>query len=473
MSVEFISLNFVARRFITAILILSWMTELVGQTKILPSVNNAKHLNWLKPISKSISENEQQSAIVFDGAQYDYGSAVPFIIETCDLDGPDNYPIFTAAQFETVTDPKEIELLIQSGYVFDKEINIEQNVKIIRKKEFNYCKFFPFRTNKNGGFEKLVSYSFQWKNSISGNKSLPVSTSAHANSSVLSSGRWFKLSVSQNGIYKIDKDFLFSMGVDASSIDPKNIRIYGNGGKPLPESNFSFKPDDLIENAIFVEGESDGSFDSGDYILFYGQSPLSWLPQSNGSCMKFRHKSNPYSDNSYYFLTVDLGPGKRVNSQQSLSALPTHNVTSFDDYQLHESNSANLIKSGREWYGESFDILTSYSFNFNFPNIVTGDTVGIEVAIANRMGSTDPNAYSIIHPGGSTPLTTGIVWLNNYTAAFAADGSACASFLANGSSISVSINKNNSSALGWLNYIRVNARRNLIATSNLAFGWSR
>lgn len=56
MSVEFISLNFVVRRFITAILILSWMTELVGQTKILPSVNNAKHLNWLKPISKSISE---------------------------------------------------------------------------------------------------------------------------------------------------------------------------------------------------------------------------------------------------------------------------------------------------------------------------------------------------------------------------------------------------------------------------------
>jgi len=32
------------------------------------------------------------------------------------------------------------------------------------------------------------------------------------------------------GIYKIDKNFLKNLGIDVASLDPANIRIYGNGG---------------------------------------------------------------------------------------------------------------------------------------------------------------------------------------------------------------------------------------------------
>lgn len=97
---------------------------------------------------------------------------------------------------------------------------------------------------------------------------VPASNSFAA-SSVLQTGNWFKISVSERGIYKLSHAFFKNMGLDPSSFDPKNIRIYGNGGALLPESNAAPRPDDLIENAIYVNGESEGVFNDSDYVLFY------------------------------------------------------------------------------------------------------------------------------------------------------------------------------------------------------------
>ena len=45
-------------------------------------------------------------------------------------------------------------------------------------------------------------------------------------SSVLASGKWVKFEAPEEGIYKIDRDFLTSAGFDLSSIDPRKIKIY-------------------------------------------------------------------------------------------------------------------------------------------------------------------------------------------------------------------------------------------------------
>ena len=51
------------------------------------------------------------------------------------------------------------------------------------------------------------------------------------NSSVLQpgSGSWYKVSVNRDGIFKIDKAFLESMGVDTDNLNPQHINIFGNG----------------------------------------------------------------------------------------------------------------------------------------------------------------------------------------------------------------------------------------------------
>ena len=61
-------------------------------------------------------------------------------------------------------------------------------------------------------------------------------------------------------------------GIDVSTINPQNIKIYGNGGAMLPQANAAPRPKELLENAIYVEGEADGKFDNQDYVLFYGEN---------------------------------------------------------------------------------------------------------------------------------------------------------------------------------------------------------
>ena len=89
--------------------------------------------------------------------------------------------------------------------------------------------------------------------------------------SVLANGQWVKFEAPTEGIYKIDRAKLESFGFNVSSIDPRTIKIYNNGGKQFSEKVTTPRPIDLVENAIMVVGENDGTFDQNDYILFYGR----------------------------------------------------------------------------------------------------------------------------------------------------------------------------------------------------------
>ena len=80
---------------------------------------------------------------------------------------------------------------------------------------------------------------------------------------------------SGKGIYKIDRAFLQSVGINADNVDPRTIKIYNNGGYPLNESQLE-STDNLKEIALFSVGEDDGVFNQTVYILFYGRSVDFW-----------------------------------------------------------------------------------------------------------------------------------------------------------------------------------------------------
>lgn len=84
----------------------------------------------------------------------------------------------------------------------------------------------------------------------------------------LKTGVFYKIKVSKSGIFKITSKFLRDNGINPSGINPKNFRIYGNGGLMLPEFNGDFRYKSLQEDAIQVFGEEDGKWDEGDYALF-------------------------------------------------------------------------------------------------------------------------------------------------------------------------------------------------------------
>jgi len=188
-------------------------------------------------------------------------------------------------------------------------------------------------------------------------------------SSVLAEGNWYKLAVTQSGVYRVDLGFLRRLGVDPSKIKPENLRIYGNGGGILPQSNATPRPADLVQNAVWVTGGDDGRFDNQDALYFYAEGPR--VVRHDSSQNSFFHEINYYADSSYYYLNFGTLPGERVEgvaSQNTAGAV----VEAFDDYWFHEEESVNLLQSGREWWGEYLGLSGQLLLKAELPGVVPG-----------------------------------------------------------------------------------------------------
>lgn len=286
----------------------------------------------------------------------------------------------------------------------------------------------------------------------------------YTNKSVLASGNWYKFSVSQPGIYKIDIAFLNKLGVTASNLPSSSIKLYGNGGAPLPEKGNGFKYDDLFENAILVEDGGDGTINQGDYILFYADGPHSWLTDSVQKT--FRHQKNIYSEQAFYYLTIGDN-GKRIVNQ-SATLLPTTTITHFNSRYFHELDTVNFLSSGKEWYGEEFSAMPgkqlSRSFTFSVPGITNQPATFIANAIARSFGTGSRfnitiNAIPAVQMD-IPPVTSGAFDL------FAQTVQSATSFSSNNSSLAVQFvyTEGSFNSQGWLNWFEVHARSNLSMT---------
>ena len=198
---------------------------------------------------------------------------------------------------------------------------------------------------------------------------------AFGQSSVLQTGAWRKFAVEKNGVYKITFDALRKAGLDPAATDPRKIRLFGNEGGMLPQANSAERPDDLTELAIFVRGEADGVFNSDDYILFYAEGPdkVSYRPDNN----TFAYEHNLYASQNYYFLTVGSNDGKRIVSRSSLDAQGFPVIREFNDFVFHETDTHNELRSGREWFGEKFDITTSHLLSWDIRGILENSTIKV------------------------------------------------------------------------------------------------
>ncbi len=336
---------------------------------------------------------------------------------------------------------------------------ISNNSIISSSKRINNCEVIPFRINEFNQVEELIDYEITWKKKPSAER---ISTTTNfKNNSVLASGKWYKIAITSTGVHKISHSFLVNAGIPIAGINPKNIRIYGNGGQQLAEKNMNFRYDDLEENAIQVVGENDNSFDNGDYILFYAHGTTTWQKTNLNSGLIFKHFINNYSDTAFYYLNFDIGTGKRVAVQNSLATPPNVTTNSFDYYNFHELDKTNFVKSGRNFYGEYFDFTTNYNFSFNDNNFIVGDTIRSECTIAGR--GTFLNTYNVNGNGINFNISCNGLNISNYLEDYAAVKTGSGKSLnTNPNTIGFNISKQTANAVGYLDKLTVNARRNLV-----------
>lgn len=453
---------FINKRFNLTIITLSFSTILFSA-----QLTISKHLTWTNKLNYQIDKVVYPNFISFNGAYYDTQRSkhLPVFSFSNTIKNADNITVsLKNEQYESVDKNSNIQNknLIASINTMQllTHIGIEKGQPILS------IEFIPIRMNSvTGNYEKLVSFDIVIDYSPINKTNNSYQKKSYSSNSVLAQGDWYKIGVVDNGVQFIDSTFFLNNHVNLGNVDPRTIRIYGNGAGMLPQLNATNRYDDLYENAIIVFGESDGKFDPWDYILFYGQAQNNqWKYDSSSGT--YNHLNNIYSDTTYYFLTFGNSiPGgkspKRISTQTS--TLTPNNFSNEFDYNLvHELDNLNLIKSGRLWVGEDFDKVIQRSFSVNMGALKNTSPIFIRSSVVAR-SFTPSNFYLNIN--GANFITHSIASVSgNFEEAYAATDGPQSKYVSVSDAnidISYSYDQPLPSSVGWLNYIELQSRNYL------------
>ncbi|TPV34225.1 type IX secretion system sortase PorU [Paucihalobacter ruber] len=333
-----------------------------------------------------------------------------------------------------------------------------------RNKNYIYLEISPI-VRDNGVLKRIRSFTVTYNN-LTQNRSLQSTLSFNRSNqltnSVLRTGQWYRFYVTESGVYKLSRSFLNSLGVNTNNVNPRNIKIFGNGGRMLPLLNSEDYPIDLTENAIKIIGEEDGRFDNSDYIIFYAEGTKGYSNESDTH-------NNIYTDRSYYYVNVSSGEGKRIQSALQPESPANLTVNTFDDYQFHELDEFNLVKLGRRWYGDRFDIETERNFEFNFSNLVSSEPVNFSIKAAAVSVQTSSMAFSV---NGELAANLNFSLIAPGSSILASGSSFTGIINPSSDNITVNVAYNNNgipTATGYIDYIGIQATRALTYTGDQLF----
>ncbi len=327
-----------------------------------------------------------------------------------------------------------------------------------RNKRSVYLQITPI-INDNGIYKKITSFTVDYNTSA--NRENRAAAPLGIVNSVLSTGQWYRFYVDKSGVFKITKDFMNQLGAN-TNVDPRTIKIYGNGGAMLPFLNSTPYPYDLTENAVKFVGEQDGVFNNEDYVLFYGEGP-----KGNIDISDINTNINPYTGKSYYYINISTGNGKRIQQMVQPSGNPDFTIDTFQDYQFHELDEFNIAKIGRRWFGDRFSIENEKMFTFNFPNLVATEPARLKV----YLGATAevPTSMEVKLNGSSIANLT----LNPFANTTLATGSSFngdVSLASPEATVTLKFNNNgNPASIAYLDYVSIEATRALKYEGNQFF----
>ncbi len=427
----------------------------------LGSYSQVLEFKWSTPSTVKLPEGDFFT-LTLEGAQYISSNYyLPQISKTVNGHKIHRIEIVNA----TYTNCSILESKLIDPRFHNTEVVFDINSYTSGSEYINQISFIPLKINSESGIvEKLQSIKYNIIFQKSNTSTIKNKTPKVSTGSVLASGKWNKYRVSTSGVYKLTYSQLKSNGFDVDNLDPQTIKMFNNGSGMLPEANSDFRFDDLNEIPLTVIGEQDGSFDNGDYILFYGESTHKTIYDQSDEL--FRHKYNLYDNNSYYFITYGGNTGNRITTK-TLPLTSDGSVSQFDELKFHESDQENVLLSGREWYGDNFTYINPRTYNLSTPGLVNDS----ELTITSSMMGMMPGAVGYFRSKvngvilgtqtiySSTSSNYGVKGRQTTT-----DFPINSSSISNPSNVSIEMtwdNTNNSTGSGHTNYFEVNYKREL------------
>lgn len=261
--------------------------------------------------------------------------------------------------------------------------HIYNNVEVSRKTGVLDVAFIPI-VRRDEAYYKLVSFKMKIvrrpKVQV---QALPVPErkqtikNRYASSSVLAQGRWVKIGIKEDGVYRLTPADLKRAGFS----DPSRVKLYGYGGHVQDEKIDADKDfDDLEEVPLYRD-------DKG--LLFFGKGLVSWsVPDSKG---RSTHRVNTYARQACYFLTEGDAP-KTIEPAGGMSSFHK-NLDYTPAHVLYEKEEFAWYQSGRRFY-EAVNYATSNSHTYQLPVVdpvaAAGGTLKVSFAAhtTNKSGAT-------------------------------------------------------------------------------------
>jgi len=171
----------------------------------------------------------------------------------------------------------------------------------------------------------------------------------------LPAGRWLKLKLTEDKVYKIIGAAIHSALGTGESLDPRSFMLFTGSALGRDRTydltqkitGIASIPENLVELAIVVNGESDGSLNSGDEIYFYGQGPAGFDQDINQVSW---HQNLYFTESIYWLLIPDDTTlrGKRIETANTVPDGPLSVDYGFS--HLHfETDVINPHESGLAW----------------------------------------------------------------------------------------------------------------------------
>lgn len=262
----------------------------------------------------------------------------------------------------------------------------------------------------------------------------------YAANSVLSQGKWVRISVKENGIHRITDSELRRMGFK----NPDSVRLFGYGGHILPETWLNRLPDDLQEVPLWREK---------GYVLFHANGVVKWSYEGG----RYVHEQNVYSDYGCYFLTEGGTP--MAFPSETIDKKPTATVTVYPDYAVIDNDRMSHCQYGRVLV-DDYDYSMGRSVNYKFPISGVASGAGIiDISFATNGNNMSRVALS---SAGSTIGTLTIGSCGSGEVGKLASGSySISGAVADNMVVNLKQSVNDNSVNGYLDYLRLNYVRSL------------
>lgn len=257
------------------------------------------------------------------------------------------------------------------------ELKVESNVGVSRRQGVLDISFVPI-VREGNRYKKLLSARIGINpvpkaQKVASRASSGVSKERFTRQSKLSTGKWVKISIKEDGMYRLTSASLRKMGFN----NPQNVHLYGYGGYRLSEV---MKPnemyDDLEEVPLYHE-------EGSSVWYFWGNGLVYW----EGDKRIF----NPYATKACYFLTEEDGPSS-IETETAVEGQVKNVFTTTAGHLLYEKDDYSWFQGGRNLYdSQSFASSSGArrSFKFEVPYSKGGER--LTVAMSGNSSTVTPS----------------------------------------------------------------------------------